>query len=100
MAWCPSCKSEYKEGVTVCTDCNCELVDSLQDKDVMDGVALSEEERNAKKEELKVLSEMKNSAKFGVIFLPYEYSSIKSTTIFLISPILMFSFSFIPESCG
>lgn len=47
MAWCPSCKSEYKEGVTVCPDCNCELVNSLQDKDVMDGVALSEEERNA-----------------------------------------------------
>lgn len=47
MAWCPSCKSEYKEGVTVCPDCNCELVDSLQDKNALNSVALSEEERNA-----------------------------------------------------
>jgi len=25
MAWCPKCKSEYVEGVTVCADCGCEL---------------------------------------------------------------------------
>ncbi|MCH5274374.1 MAG: hypothetical protein J1E65_00945 [Lachnospiraceae bacterium] len=26
MPWCPQCKNEYKEGITVCTDCGCELV--------------------------------------------------------------------------
>lgn len=26
MAWCPKCKNEYKEGVTVCADCGCELL--------------------------------------------------------------------------
>lgn len=29
MAWCPKCKSEYREGYTVCADCGCELVEEL-----------------------------------------------------------------------
>lgn len=36
MAWCPKCKYEFREGITVCTDCECELVDDLSlvsDKD-------------------------------------------------------------------
>lgn len=27
MAWCPNCKCEYVEGIKVCADCGCELVD-------------------------------------------------------------------------
>lgn len=27
MAWCPKCKNEYREGITVCSDCGCELVE-------------------------------------------------------------------------
>lgn len=34
MPWCPICKNEYVEGMTVCADCGCELVDSLEDTDV------------------------------------------------------------------
>ena len=34
MPWCPRCKNEYKEGITVCADCGCELVDSLEEQDV------------------------------------------------------------------
>lgn len=34
MAWCPNCKTEYKEGITVCSDCNATLVASLDE--VMD----------------------------------------------------------------
>lgn len=26
MPWCPKCKNEYREGITVCADCGCELV--------------------------------------------------------------------------
>lgn len=29
MPWCPKCKSEYREGFTVCSDCGTELVEEL-----------------------------------------------------------------------
>lgn len=29
MPWCPVCKDEYKEGITVCADCGATLVDDL-----------------------------------------------------------------------
>ena len=29
MPWCPKCKSEYRDGFKICTDCNIELVESL-----------------------------------------------------------------------
>lgn len=32
MAWCPNCKLEYVEGVTVCPDCKAALVDSLDEQ--------------------------------------------------------------------
>ena len=36
MAWCPKCKNEYREGVTVCPDCDIELVDELVEEDEFD----------------------------------------------------------------
>lgn len=33
MAWCPKCKCEYVQGITKCADCDCELVDSLQENE-------------------------------------------------------------------
>lgn len=30
MPWCPKCKSEYREGFTVCADCGCNLVEEEQ----------------------------------------------------------------------
>lgn len=34
MPWCPKCKSEYREGFTVCADCGCELVEEQMDERV------------------------------------------------------------------
>lgn len=33
MAWCPNCKNEYREGVTICPDCDAELVDELPEEE-------------------------------------------------------------------
>lgn len=30
MPWCPKCKNEYVEGIKVCADCGCELVEELE----------------------------------------------------------------------
>ena len=31
MPWCPKCRNEYREGITVCAECGVELVDSLEE---------------------------------------------------------------------
>lgn len=36
MAWCPNCKNEYVEGITVCPDCDTELVDELPKEEEVD----------------------------------------------------------------
>ncbi len=32
MPWCPKCRNEYVEGITVCADCGSELVESLSEE--------------------------------------------------------------------
>ncbi len=41
MPWCPKCKYEYRDGIKVCADCGCELVDE-EPVDTMDTEAPSE----------------------------------------------------------
>jgi len=31
MPWCPNCKNEYKDGITVCSDCGAALIQSLEE---------------------------------------------------------------------
>ncbi len=31
--WCPKCKNEYREGILVCPDCKCDLVEEIIDED-------------------------------------------------------------------
>ena len=44
MPWCPKCKNEYVEGVKTCTDCGCELIDSLDELEKEGLIFGSEEE--------------------------------------------------------
>ena len=55
MPWCPNCKYEYKEGITVCADCGAALVDSLEEIEAMEEAARLKEEQDLKqmKEELR-----------------------------------------------
>lgn len=46
MGFCPVCKSEYKEGITVCHDCKVPLVENLS-KGSSSIMHVGEEERNA-----------------------------------------------------
>ena len=42
MPWCPKCRNEYVDGMTVCADCGCALVDSLDGQ--REGLMFGEEE--------------------------------------------------------
>ena len=35
MAFCPNCEAEYKEGITVCRDCDVELVPELTPENLL-----------------------------------------------------------------
>lgn len=38
MPWCPKCKNEYQDGIRLCADCGCELVDKLTEREeIADG---------------------------------------------------------------
>ena len=54
MPWCPKCKNEYYEGIKVCADCGCELVDSLKEWEE----AQREAKETAMREQMAELEEM------------------------------------------
>ncbi|MCR4787847.1 MAG: hypothetical protein K5888_04605 [Lachnospiraceae bacterium] len=62
MAWCPKCKYEYREGITVCPDCDCELVDDLSlvceepsfDPSMLFNLQYDEDERPEKPEKVEL----------------------------------------------
>lgn len=50
MAWCPKCKNEYRDGITVCADCGCELVAEKIDVSLVNLTFGDEEQMKALKE--------------------------------------------------
>ena len=40
MPWCPKCKTEYREGITVCADCKVELVEEYKDAVLQDATEM------------------------------------------------------------
>lgn len=40
MPWCPKCKTEYREGITICADCKTELMAEYKDALLQDATAL------------------------------------------------------------
>lgn len=40
MSWCPKCKNEYRAGITICPDCNEELVEELKEEAYLEFVPL------------------------------------------------------------
>lgn len=56
MSWCPKCKNEYRAGITVCPDCNVELLEELTTE--IEYIALFQTDNEVLKE--KILSYMEH----------------------------------------
>lgn len=44
--WCPKCKYEYRDGIKVCADCGCELVESLDVNETDDAAGIHADAEN------------------------------------------------------
>lgn len=49
MPWCPKCKMEYREGITVCADCGTPLVENFTEEEELVSVLLTEKSELAQK---------------------------------------------------
>jgi len=61
MPICPKCKNEYRDGFTVCADCKCDLVDSLEETSVQEEVS-SEKYEKAMQEYIKVVKAVEKAS--------------------------------------
>lgn len=50
--YCPKCKSEYREGFTICKDCNIELQKELPDEDIIERESYTEILHTVQKENI------------------------------------------------
>ena len=66
MPWCPNCKTEYREGISVCADCGATLVAALDLKAEMHDLCI-----------------LPNESAAGQLISYLEYSGIKAESEFL-----------------
>lgn len=52
MSWCPKCKNEYRAGITVCPDCNEELLEELTEEVSLEFVPIFHTDNSELKERL------------------------------------------------
>ena len=52
MSWCPKCKNEYRAGITVCPDCNEELMEELSESIELEFVSVFQTTDETLKEKL------------------------------------------------
>ena len=75
MAWCPKCRNEYVEGVTVCADCQVPLVDELPEETPFDDKVLLGTLDSAE-EALKVATTIKLTRALWIIPMAFATSFI------------------------
>lgn len=102
MPWCPNCKNEYVEGITICADCGAKLVESLQSLPEEDDEEsyISEQEvfSEEDQEETKTVSEKNGRSTWHT---PYRNSAQKaeenrsSAYTLLIVGVIGFIFAFL-----
>lgn len=78
MPWCPKCRNEYQDGITICADCNIPLVDELPDDEDYKAVAYIEEEELAGK--------LKEYLEFSSIDATVEYDEKEESYAVKVSP--------------
>ena len=77
MPWCPKCKNEYREGITVCADCGTPLVDDIVEEIVKKEVFSTPVEELA--ERFKAFLEYSNIHSGS-----YEYIEEKESFVFYV----------------
>lgn len=82
--WCPKCKNEYVNGVTYCTDCDCDLVESL------DTTEESEYEMKSnflsKEESEKILKQKQFMGKAAKLTLDEDETDVFEETVKKVAP--------------